>query len=129
MEVSPLPTRCSSPRLATGARIYAENQQINFTGEEVVFDQFTLLDSARTPAVLDGTVTFADLADLRVDLTFNTEHFIFVSSEEYENEAFYGRAVASSNLTISGPVDEVTVAGSLAVEEGTAHDHRAGVGT
>ena len=105
---------------ATGARIYAENQQISFTGEEMVFDQFTLLDSARTPAVLDGTVTFADLADLRVDLTFDTEHFIFVSSEEYENEEFYGRAVASSDLTISGPVDEVTVAGSLAVEEGTA---------
>ena len=106
--------------VATGARIYAENQQINFTGDEMVFDQFTLLDSARTPAVLDGTVTFADLADLRVDLTFDTEHFIFVSSEEYENEEFYGRAVASSDLTISGPVDEVTVAGSLAVEEGTA---------
>lgn len=105
--------------VATGARIYAENQQIQFTGDGMVFDQFTLLDSARTPAVLDGTVNFADLNDLRVDLTFDTEHFIFVSSEEYDNEEFYGRAVASSNLTIRGPVDEVTVAGSLAVEEGT----------
>ncbi len=105
---------------ATGARIYAENQQIRFTGDGMVFDQFTLLDSARTPAVLDGTVTFADLADLRVDLTFETERFIFVSSEKYDNEAFYGRAVASSNLTIRGPVDEVEVAGSLAVEKGTA---------
>ena len=105
---------------ATGARIYAQNQQISFTGEEMVFNEFTLLDSARTPAVIDGTVTFADLADLRVDLTFDTEHFIFVSSEEYDNEAFYGRAVASSNLTISGPVDEVEVKGALAVEEGTA---------
>ncbi|MGB3778905.1 MAG: translocation/assembly module TamB domain-containing protein, partial [Tunicatimonas sp.] len=105
--------------VATGARIYAENQQIEFTGDGMVFDQFTLLDSARTPAVLDGTVTFADLANLRVDLTFDTEHFIFVSSEEYDNEAFYGRAVASSNLSISGPVDEVTVSGNLAVEEGT----------
>ncbi len=105
--------------VATGARIYAENQQIEFTGDGMVFDQFTLLNSARTPAVLNGTVTFADLANLRVDLTFDTEHFIFVSSEEYDNEAFYGRAVASSNLSISGPVDEVTVAGNLAVEEGT----------
>ena len=105
---------------ATGARIYAENQQIDFTGDGMVFDRFTLLDSARTPAVLDGTVTFADLADLRVDLTFDTEQFIFVSSDKYDNEAFYGRAVASSELTISGPVDEVTVAGSLAIEDGTA---------
>ncbi len=106
--------------VATGARIYVENQRINFTGEEMVFDQFTLLNSARTPAVLDGTVSFADLTNPRVDLTFDTEHFIFVSSEEYENEAFYGRAVASSNLSIDGPTDEVTVAGNLAVEEGTA---------
>ena len=103
----------------TGARLYIENQKIQFTGEQVVFDEFTLLDSARTPAVLDGSVAFADLTNPRVDLRFTTEDFIFVSSEDYENEAFYGRAVASTNLTINGPANEVMVKGNVDVESGT----------
>ena len=106
--------------VATGARLYLENQKMAFTGDQVVFDQFTLLDSARTPAVLDGAVAFADLANPVVDLTFATEKFIFVSSEKYDNEEFYGRAVASTDLTIAGPSDEVAVRGSVSVDEGTA---------
>ncbi len=104
---------------ASGARLYLENQKIQFTGEQVVFNEFTLLDSARTPAVLDGSVAFADLANPRVDLSFATERFIFVSSDEYENEEFYGRAVASADLTIDGPVNEIAVKGSVSVDDGT----------
>ena len=104
---------------ATAARLYVENQKVQFTGDQVVLNEFTLLDSARTPAVLDGTVAFADLTNPRVDLTFVTEQFIFVSSEEYDNEEFYGRAVASTDLAITGPSDEVAVKGSVSVDEGT----------
>ena len=104
---------------ATAARLYLENQKIQFTGDQVVFDKFTLLDSARTPAVLDGSVAFADLANPRTDMTFVTDKFIFVSSEEYDNEEFYGRAVASTDLTIEGPLNEVAVKGSVSVDQGT----------
>ena len=105
--------------LITGARLYIENQKISFTGDQVQFDEFTLLDSARTPATIDGVVNFADLANPGLDLTFNTEHFKFVSSDEYENEEFYGSAVASADLSITGPVNAVNITGETAVEEGT----------
>ena len=104
---------------ASAARLYIENQQIRFTGDQVVFDEFTLLDSARTPAVLDGAVEFANLANPVVDLNFTTNNFIFVSSEAYDNEAFYGRAVVSTDLSIVGPTSEVEIEGSVSVDEGT----------
>ena len=103
----------------TDARLYIENQKIQFTGDQMTFDEFTLLDSARTPAVLDGSVLFADLTNPRVDLTFSTENFIFVSSKSYDNEEFYGRAVASADLAIGGPTSEIAVKGNVSVDEGT----------
>ena len=104
---------------ASAARLYLNDQKIQFTGDQVVFDDFTLLDSARTPAVLDGAVAFADLANPTVDLSFTTDNFIFVSSEKYDNEAFYGRAVASTDLTIAGPTSEIEVKGAVSVDKGT----------
>lgn len=103
----------------TGARLYVEEQSIAFTGDQMQLDNFTLLDSARSPAVIDGTVSFADLTNPQLDLSLETEDFQLVSSDEYENEEFYGRAVASASLTMSGPVDAVTVQGEVAAEAGT----------
>ena len=103
----------------TDARLYIENQKMQFTGDQVTLDKFTILDSARTPAVLDGAVAFADLNNPQVDLTFTTEDFIFVSSKSYDNEAFYGRAVASADLTIGGPTSEIAIEGDVSVDEGT----------
>ncbi|WKN46009.1 translocation/assembly module TamB domain-containing protein [Tunicatimonas pelagia] len=103
----------------SGARYYFEDQQLNFQGETLVLNEFTILDSARTPAVLNGTVSFADITNPVFDLSFNTTEFIFVNSESYENEAFYGRAIASADATISGPVSDLMIDGDVGVNEGT----------
>nr|WKN39070.1 translocation/assembly module TamB domain-containing protein [Tunicatimonas sp. TK19036] len=103
----------------SSARYYIENQQLDFTGEAVQLNNFTLLDSARTPAVLSGTISYADLTNPSLDLTFETSKFIFVNSYDYENEAFYGRAVASADATITGSVSDMVVDGEVTVNEGT----------
>ena len=42
-----------------------------------------------------------------------------MSSKSYDNEAFYGRAVASADLTIGGPTSEIAIEGDVSVDEGT----------
>ena len=103
----------------SGARYHLENQQLNFQGETLALNDFTVLDSAQTPAVLNGTIAFADLTNPSFDLSFNTEEFIFVNSESYENETFYGRAIASADATISGPISDLVIEGDAGVNEGT----------
>ncbi len=103
----------------TGARLYIKDQKITFTGDQVNLTEFTLLDSAQTPAVIDGTVDFTDLANPVLDIVFTTEHFQFVSSDEYENEEFYGQALASADLTVTGPAKELNIAGEMVAEEDT----------
>ncbi|MEQ9440788.1 MAG: translocation/assembly module TamB domain-containing protein [Cyclobacteriaceae bacterium] len=103
----------------SSARYYIENQQMDFTGDAVELNDFTLLDSARTPAVLSGVISFADLTNPSLDLSFKTNKFIFVNSYDYENEAFYGRAVASADASIKGPVSDMVIDGDVSVNEGT----------
>ncbi len=102
-----------------GATHYLPKQKLTFGGKNVQFDKFTVLDSARTPATLSGTIGFADFADPEVDLSFATKNFILVNSKEYENPNFYGKAVASADFDITGPVSKIKIEGDAGIEEGT----------
>lgn len=111
-EVSLIPT-------ITGAQYYINNQTLEFNGQELLFDEFTILDSARTEATLDGSINFANVSDPVMDLSFETDNFLFVSSESYQNESFYGRAFASADMEIQGASSDLRVTGDAEVNEGT----------
>lgn len=102
-----------------GATHYIPEQNINFGGKTVQFNDFTLLDSARNQATLSGNVNFTELTDPTVDLSFNTEDFLLVKSEKYENEEFYGRAIATADVEMEGRVSNLDITGELGVDEGT----------
>lgn len=103
----------------SSALYHIRDQEIRFSGEEMRLNNFTILDSAETPAVLDGTIAFSNLADPSFNLTFETEEFMFVNSQSYENEAFYGIAIASADASINGPVSSLMIEGEMGVNEGT----------
>jgi hypothetical protein len=103
----------------TSAVYYIDDQRINFEGEQMVFNEFTILDSARTPASIDGSISFANLSNPGFDLAFETDDFLFVNSEDFENDSFFGRAMASASLRMDGPLEDLDVSGNAAVNEGT----------
>lgn len=102
-----------------GATHYIPKQKINFGGKVVQLNDFTILDPARNPATLGGTVSFDNLTDPNVDLSFNTEDFLLVNSKEYENPDFYGKAIATADVEIEGPASSINITGDLGVDEGT----------
>ncbi len=103
----------------TGAVYYITDEQINFEGTELVFNNFVIEDSARTQATLDGTIGFDNVTNPAFDLTFETDNFLFVNSESFENESFYGRAFATASLQIEDALDNLSVSGDISVNEGT----------
>jgi len=103
----------------SSASYHIEDQEMLFSGENLTLTNFTVLDSAGTPAVLDGTIFFGDLLNPAFDLTFNTQEFMFVNSQSYENEGFYGLAIASADASVKGPVSDLVIEGKVAVDEGT----------
>ncbi len=103
----------------TGAVYYINNQQIAFEGDEIIFDNFVLEDSARTEATLDGSISIANLSNPVFNLSFDTDDFLFVNNESYENESFYGRAFATAFLEIENALDNLQVSGDVSINEGT----------
>lgn len=104
---------------ATGAIYYINDEQINFEGTEMVFNSFVIEDSARTQATLDGTIGFDNITNPIFDLAFDTDDFLFVNNESFENESFYGRAFATASLEVENALDNLSVTGDISVNEGT----------
>jgi translocation and assembly module TamB len=103
----------------TGAVYYVNDEQINFKGTELVFNNFVIEDSARTQATLDGTIGFDNITNPVFNLTFRTDDFLFVNNESFENESFYGRAFATSFLEIKNSLNKLSITGDVSVNEGT----------
>ncbi|MBD0254682.1 MAG: translocation/assembly module TamB domain-containing protein [Cytophagales bacterium] len=102
-----------------GAPFTLTNQAINFGNQSVVFNQFTITDAQKRTAVLDGSLSYADLANLTLDLNFSTDGFQFVNSTYGASESFYGTANAAANIRMIGPVSQLRITGRLNTLEGT----------
>ena len=52
---------------------------------------------------------------------------MFVNSQSYENEAFYGIAIASADASVKGLASDLIVDGEIESERRNQHDYLTGV--
>ncbi len=102
-----------------GAPYTLTNQSIHFGNQSVVFNRFTITDAQNRTAVLDGNVSYADLANMTLDLNFSTDGFQFMNSTYGASESFYGTANVATNMRIMGPMDKLRIDGRLNTLEET----------
>ncbi len=102
-----------------GAPFTLTNQSISFANQAVVFNQFTITDAEKRTAVLDGNLSYADLANLTLDLNFSTDGFQFLNSTYGASESFYGTANAAANIRMLGPVAQLRINGRVNTLDGT----------
>lgn len=109
--------RTTASALKTDLRMPDEN--INFNGKRVAFNDFVMLDSAGNKAFLNGTVGFADLANPEFDLTVKADKWRAIHNTAKDNKQIYGTLIVSTNLSVSGTVSNPTVTGDIHVVSGT----------
>ncbi|RZK99117.1 MAG: translocation/assembly module TamB, partial [Pedobacter sp.] len=95
------------------------DERINFTGEGIRFDSFTMLDSLNKKAVIDGMVYTKDFRNYRFGLDITTDNFRALNSTEKDNELIYGTVYISSNLKIRGDLNQPDVNGTVNINKGT----------
>lgn len=106
------PTYINSP-------LFLEDEMIALTPQGIVFDQFTVLDSLKNRAVLDGTIYTSDFTSYRFDLDLTTRNFQAVNTAPGDNELFYGQLFLDSDVSIEGSMDNPAVDAYLRVNEKT----------
>ncbi len=99
--------------------LYSINkQQINFGYPDISFDHFTISDSAGHTFKIDGNITEKTLPEFKLDLNLKTDNFIASNSKSPSPTVpFYGTAIMSADMDISGTTNAPDVSGNVTLED------------
>ncbi|WP_315815157.1 translocation/assembly module TamB domain-containing protein [Paraflavitalea speifideaquila] len=105
-----IPAALSSP-------LKIDQQKIRITNEGIVFNKFTIRDSASNSAQLDGTAYTTNFSNYKFDLLFNANNFQALNSTRKDNNLYYGDLFFNSRLNIKGTELHPIIDGTLKVNE------------
>ncbi|MBW3129145.1 translocation/assembly module TamB domain-containing protein [Hymenobacter profundi] len=89
-----------------GSPFTLPNESLVFDDRGIRFDNFTILDSLRNKAVVNGYVLTQNyIDDYRFQLRATTNDFIAVQSTAKDNELYYGKLVVDSDTRITGDLN------------------------
>lgn len=100
-----------------GAPFIITDQRISFRDKTVTLNKFTFSDEDKRTAVLNGTLDYRDIENMRMDMTFKTDRFQFLNTRT--GESFYGKAFAATDIHMQGPVSNLVMTGTVQALEDT----------
>lgn len=102
-----------------GARYRLISQKIDFKGQDIRFNNFTLQDTLNQNLVVDGNVSIATIPDVGYDLKIKANDFTVLNSTRKDNDFFYGKGVIDMALNVKGKGSESVVDGTVKVKGGS----------
>ena len=98
---------------------HIENETVAINNEGIRFDSFTIEDSAKNKAVIDGMVYTTDFTKYRFDLAVNANDFKAMNSTKQQNRLYYGQLIFSSRMKIKGTDQKPIVDGNITIADKT----------
>lgn len=89
-----------------------EDKPITVTDNKLVFDKYGIFSRGKNPYVIDGTVDFADMANMRMDLKMSARNFEVFNAKKNRTSMVYGKMYIDLNTTIKGTPDAISVRGN-----------------
>lgn len=96
-----------------------EDETVAVNNEGIRFDSFTIEDSAKHKAVIDGMVYTTDFSKYKFDLTVRATDFRAMNSTKEQNRLYYGQLIFSSNMHIKGTNASPVVDGNITIGDKT----------
>lgn len=103
-----------------GSQFTIDNESLSVTEDELVFQGFSIRDSANNTLNLNGSISTNNLINYRFNLYVYANNFLILNSTKKPNSLYYGRLNISSELHISGTETTPVVDGALTVNDGTS---------
>lgn len=95
------------------------NDQIKFTGESIVFDNFGIKDEKNNDLNINGRILTSTFQDFRFDLAVVADNFKAINSTAKDSDLYYGELYIDTRLNIRGDLNSPVVNGSLKVNKDT----------
>ena len=98
---------------------YSFAHEVEFNKKEISFDNVTVYDNLGNTALCHGKISHNYFKDFRIDLEIKANDFICLNTNRYQNDIFYGNAVASGLVNIFGPFNDITINVNADTKKGT----------
>ncbi len=104
---------------ATGEKLHLSNEEIVVSTRDIIFDRFTLVDSAGNKAVIDGNIYTNNFQTFRFDMTLNAEDFQVLNAKKVPNALYYGRLNMDADVSVKGTLTAPKINADLKVNKNT----------
>jgi hypothetical protein len=94
---------------------YSFADSVIFTRSGILFNQIQLSDNNRLntrdpySATLNGAILHRGFRDFVLDLNIKAENFTFLNTNGTQDPMYFGRAVATGNISITGPDNDILI--------------------
>ena len=95
------------------------DDQIIFTGESIVFDNFTIKDENENDLAINGKIDSPNFRNFAFDLNVDADNFKAVNSKAKDNDLYYGELFLDNHLKITGNLDSPIVEGNIRINKDT----------
>lgn len=98
---------------------YSFANKINFRENEIQFDQIVLYDSLGNQANCTGRIAHDYFSNFNFDINISPQSLLGLNTTREQNSLFYGQAIATGDVHIHGPLDNIVMDITLKSEKGT----------
>ncbi len=82
-------------------------------------ENLTARDSLGNEAIINGGIRHTDFKDLRLDLRINAKDFLFMNTDEFTGDDYWGTAFGTGVVSIKGPLKNIYIDVSARTSSGT----------
>ncbi len=100
-------------------RIEFKHETLQLRADGIYFEKFTMLDTKKNAAVIDGTVHMKQFSDFVFAIHATTKDFLLFNTTSKENEMFYGRMIIDSKIDITGTISLPVINAKLKMKNGS----------
>jgi translocation and assembly module TamB len=86
----------------TNTAFSIENESVYLREEDIVFDQFEIMDNKKNKAILDGVVSSNPKGGFDLGLNLTADNFQLFNTTAKDNELFYGKVWLNTKATVTG---------------------------
>lgn len=98
-----------------GIELTLSDTPVSVTESSIVFENYNMYANNGNALTVDGNVNFADLDNIRMDMTIRAKDFLLIDAKESRESIAYGKAFVNFFGRLQGPLANLSMGGRLDV--------------
>jgi len=100
------------------------NSVLQFSDSKIGFNDFDFVSTDKNEGIgvgsLSGDVSHHYFKDVSIDLTVVADSLLCLNTNAYRDEAYYGRAIATGDVSFVGPIEAIAIEVNAVTDKGSS---------